>query len=107
MANSELSLFHLIKDKWRKTPLHYAVEMDHTQSAKLFIEYPETDINAQNSNNDTALHECSYYGYLDICALLIEHGAILDLKNKQGQTPLESAVERKQYEISKIKEMAI
>ena len=100
-------MFHLIKDKWRKTPLHHAVESDHTKSAKLFIEHPDTDVNAQNRDNDTPLHQCSYYGYLEICALLIEHGAILDLKNKQGQTPLESAVERKQYEIVKLLEKAI
>ena len=39
--------------------------------------------------------------------MLSEHGAILNLMNKQGQTPLESTVERRQYEIIKIKEMAI
>ena len=84
-----------------------AVEMDRIESARLFIEYPETDINAQNSNDDTALHQCSYYGYLEICTMLIEHGAILDLKNKNGQTPLESAIERKQSEIVKLLEKAM
>lgn len=81
--------------------------MDCTKSAKLLIEHLETDINAQNSNNDTALHQCSCYGYLEICKLLIEHGAILDLKNKQGQTLLESTVEQKQYEIIKLLKKAI
>ena len=55
-----------------------------------------------NTANITALHQCSYYGYLEICSLLIEHGAILDLKNKNGQTPIEIAEEKKQSEIIKL-----
>ena len=97
----------IIKDRFGRAPLHMAVELDRRNSARLLIEYPETDINAQNNGNMTALHQCSYYGYLEICSLLIDHGAVLDLKNKQGQTPLESAVERKQYNIVKLLEKAI
>ena len=95
-------MFHLTKDKWRKTPLHHAVASDYTKSAKLFIEHPDTEVNAQNRNNDTPLHQCSYYGYLEICRLLVEHGAILDLKNNYGQTALEIAEEKRKNEIIKL-----
>ena len=96
-----------IKDKWGRAPIHMAIEMNRRNSAKFLIKYPETDVNAQDNDNKTALHQCSSYGYLEICILLIEHGAILDLKNKQGQTPLDTAVEQKQYEIIKLLEKAI
>ena len=79
-----------------------AVEMDRRNSARLLIEHPETDINAQTNDNITALHQCSNYGYLEICSILIEHGAILDLKNKDGHIALEIAEEKKQSEIIKL-----
>ena len=91
-----------IKDKWGRAPIHMAIEMNRKNSAKFLIKYPETDVNAQDNNNITALHQCSYYGYLEICRLLVEHRAILDLKNKNGQTPIEIAEEKKQSEIIKL-----
>ena len=96
-----------IKDRFGRAPLHKAVEMDRRNSARLLIEHPETDINAQTNDNITALHQCSSYGYLEICTLLIEHGTILDLKNKNEQTPLEIAVEQKHYEIINLLEKAM
>ena len=91
-----------IKDRFGRAPLHKAVEMDRRNSAKLLIEHPETDINAQTNDNITALHQCSNYGYLEICRLLVEHGAILDLKNNYGQTALEIAEEKRKNEIIKL-----
>ena len=96
-----------IKDKWGRAPIHMAIEMNRKNSAKFLIKYPETDVNAQDNDNKTALHQCSSYGYLEICTLLIEHGAILDLKNKNGQTPLEIAAEQKHYEIINLLEKAM
>ena len=84
-----------------------AIEMNRRNSAKFLIKYPETDVNAQDNDNTTALHQCSSYGYLEICTLLIEHGAILDLKNKNGQTPLEIAAEQKHSEIINLLEKAM
>ena len=45
-----------IKDKWGRAEIHMAVETDRRNSAKFLIEYPESDINAQD--NDLHLLFC-------------------------------------------------
>jgi ankyrin repeat protein len=47
------------------------------------------DVNAFNANGMTALHYAAQRGANPIVTLLAERGAILDLKNKQGRTPLD------------------
>jgi ankyrin repeat protein len=46
------------------------------------------DINAANEAGDTALHLAASRRINSVVQLLVERGATLDLKNKQGQTPL-------------------
>ena len=46
------------------------------------------DINAANTNGDTALHGTAYYGNEQTAAYLAEMGADLNPQNKKGQTPL-------------------
>ena len=48
------------------------------------------DINAVNGAGDTAVHTA--LGSPAIIAFLAEHGAKLDVKNKQGRTPLDTAL---------------
>lgn len=44
-------------------------------------------INHGNRAGDTALHGAARYGYPNVVELLVEHGANLDLGNKEGTTP--------------------
>jgi ankyrin repeat protein len=50
------------------------------------------DINAFNDNGDTALHRASGER---IVRFLVAHGADVTVRNKQGKTPLEAALDRK------------
>jgi hypothetical protein len=50
------------------------------------------DINAANSDGDTALHGAAEArGSVPIVRFLVEHGARMDAKNTLGQTPLDAA----------------
>jgi len=49
------------------------------------------DVNAANAAGDTALHGAASKGYNPIVQLLFDQGARLDVKNKRGRTPLETA----------------
>jgi hypothetical protein len=49
------------------------------------------DVNAANKDGDTPLHGAAWRGANDIVQLLVDHGAKLDVKNKQGYTPLRIA----------------
>jgi len=47
-----------------------------------------SDINAANSNGETALHIATARGYTSVIEWLVKNGADLEAKNKRGQTPL-------------------
>jgi uncharacterized protein len=50
------------------------------------------DINAFNTNGTTAVHSAVQRGAQKVVRFLAEHGAKLDMKNKQGRTPLDIAM---------------
>lgn len=49
-----------------------------------------SDINAVDSQGDTALHSAASQGFNRVVQLLADRGALLSVKNKRGQTPLAS-----------------
>lgn len=50
------------------------------------------DVNAFNTNGTTAVHSAVQRGAQKVVRFLGEHGAKLDMKNKQGRTPLDIAM---------------
>ena len=51
------------------------------------------DVDAQaNTENSTALHLASYFGGFRVAQLLLDYGADINVRNKNGQTPLHGAV---------------
>jgi len=74
----------------------YAVAIPVTEESsleaiKLCVEHG-VDINAFNANGTTALHNAVNRGSLKIVQFLADQGAKLDLKDKQGRTPLDIAL---------------
>jgi ankyrin repeat protein len=50
------------------------------------------DVNAFNTNGQTALHVAAGRGTDTVVKFLVEHGAELDIKDKDGRTPLDIAM---------------
>ncbi|HEX5419158.1 MAG TPA: ankyrin repeat domain-containing protein [Gammaproteobacteria bacterium] len=50
------------------------------------------DVNAADKRGRTALHGAALQGYDDVVRFLAAHGARLDVKDKQGFTPLDTAL---------------
>ena len=50
------------------------------------------DINAANGQGQTALHAAALKGYDKVVQFLADHGANLDVKDRQGKTPLDAAL---------------
>jgi ankyrin repeat protein len=50
----------------------------------------------QNRDGWTPLHEASWYGYLDMIRLLLEHGANVEATNNNRRTPLHLATQNGQ-----------
>jgi ankyrin repeat protein len=51
-----------------------------------------SDINSVSSQGETALHGAATQGYNRVIRLLVARGALLNEKNKLGQTPLGAAL---------------
>ncbi|MCM1002429.1 ankyrin repeat domain-containing protein, partial [Wolbachia pipientis] len=83
--------------KW--TPLHYAVYNGNVKlSESVFKSFLEKkgDINALTSCNDdnwALLHYAVHYGNPDMVSFLIDKGASIEIRSKEGKTPLHLAVE--------------
>jgi ankyrin repeat protein len=66
-------------------------EASSIEAVKLCVERG-VDVNAFNTNGQTALHSAVARGAENLVKYLAEHGAKLDMKNKQGRTPLDIAL---------------
>jgi ankyrin repeat protein len=68
----------------------YATEAQMIEGVKVLLDQP-VDINATNDSGQTALHFAALSSDATV-KLLAEHGADLDIKDKQGRTPLDFAL---------------
>ncbi len=66
-------------------------ETDFVECMKLLVQ-SGADVNAVNDRGDTAMHGAAARGADQIVQFLADHGAKLDIKNKQDRTPLDVAM---------------
>jgi ankyrin repeat protein len=66
-------------------------QADSIEAVKLCLQ-AGVDINAVDSRGQTALHGAAFWGLDDIVQFLADHGAKLDVKDRQGKTPLDAAM---------------
>ena len=72
-------------------PLLAAVEGGHVDVARMLIEH-RADLEARYINKDPALVRAAQRGRIEIIAMLIEEGANVNAQDRQGKTPLRSAI---------------
>ena len=90
-----------------RTPLHYAA----LWGLHFIIEYLVTEGHSQKMHvdlrsfpdNATPLHLASKRGHMKAARTLIEHGADVKAKSKDGETPLDSALEESHVDLEVIR----
>jgi ankyrin repeat protein len=83
------------RDEGGFTPLLIASEGSNSKDGsvlRLLLEHG-ADINVQNQDGKTPLHEALTYGALEVVRLLLKHGADVEAKDNYGKTALQVAAE--------------
>jgi len=81
-----------IADVNGNTPLIKAVKSGNVELVKCLVAHPTTDVNKQNNEKNTALHEAAFKGSQELVDGLIAAGADVDKQNGAGKAPLHRAV---------------
>ena len=83
----QTSFVHGGVDADRNTAMMLAIKAENSAAFELMLE-TTTDINATNVKGVTALSLAAQKGRLSACAALLNRGALVDLPNHNGSTPL-------------------
>ena len=85
------------KDNLNNTPLHYSAGFGHQSCTKALLYSAEQQTNSQlqvsasNLKGETPLHLASRHGFSKIVKLLLEYGADVNVKNSNGDRPVDVA----------------
>lgn len=87
-----------------ESTLSCAARNGHNQIVKYLLEEPDfnVDVNAKDHYNYTALHRACVYNHLFTVKLLLQHGAMVSMKNSEGYTALHYAVKSGNPELVKV-----
>uniref|UniRef100_A0A914CDR8 Osteoclast-stimulating factor 1 n=1 Tax=Acrobeloides nanus TaxID=290746 RepID=A0A914CDR8_9BILA len=78
-------------DKSGSTALYWACHAGHVDIVKELLSTPNVTITSQNKMGDTPLHAASWKGHLNVIQILIESGANVHARNKDGKTAADMA----------------
>ncbi|EAY04905.1 hypothetical protein TVAG_016770 [Trichomonas vaginalis G3] len=87
-----------VKDNKGITSLMYCAEVGNTSMAKLLLS-KGADVNSLNKENQNVLHMCCIYNSFGVLQTCLEKYPHMNVKDKNGKTPLDIAKEKGNQEI--------
>ena len=83
------------------SPLHEAALVGDVASARLLLQNKADPNRTERSNGGTPLHVACFQGQTEIAKMLIKAGAKLNVRDKEGFTPLFQAKDQGHFELMK------
>jgi ankyrin repeat protein len=83
------------------SPLAIAALQNHPGLVKLLLQQ-KAKVNLPLKKNNTALHFAAECGYAPLIQKLLSQGAAVDQRNDDGQTPLEIAKDKEEWDIVRL-----
>ena len=78
--------------------LHYAASLGYVDLCELLVRYG-ADTDAQTAKLETPFHLAITNGHREVVAILLKYSARLNIRDKNGMTPLQQAENIKNWEI--------
>lgn len=101
MLVSLLNQRNYLDRETQRTPLRIAADLDDLDSAQALID-SSADVEEFHIMNVTALHHAAYSGSNRVARLLLRHGASLETKAVDGNTPLLVALKYGRWELTQL-----
>jgi ankyrin repeat protein len=95
-----------IKDRWQRTPLHCAVELDNAEVASALIAHG-AKLDEKNHHKHTPLAVAAIYNRTEIARLLLEAGCMPDPENGCRERPIDLAESHGNKQLAAMIEKAI
>ena len=84
------------------TPLEYAWLLEQMDIAKILLDHGADVDFCWGGDRSTALHGAATYGNLENVEFLLEHNANINIRDEEGKTALEIAMEMNNVKVTKI-----
>jgi ankyrin repeat protein len=84
----------MARNSVQMTPLHYAARNGHASCVVMLVGRPgkvrmtPAEVDSATVDGMTALHCAAFFGFDQICGVLLAAGALVDAKDSYGRTPL-------------------
>lgn len=79
------------KDDLHRSAIHSAAINGSFRSLAILLKVPQSDINLQDVNGNTPMHDAAGHPQDHTLRVLLDKGAKIDVRNHRGQTPLDTA----------------
>jgi ankyrin repeat protein len=84
----------------RRSALHKAAFWGHILTINFLIKDVRMDVNQQDFNGDTAMHDAARFGHVNVVEALLNAGGNPAIKNKKGESVIELALKQDKFDVA-------
>ena len=84
----------------KRSAMHKAAFWGHILTINFLMDEVRMDVNQQDFNGDTALHDATRFGHLDVVEALLRGGANPMIKNGKDENVIELALKQDKFDVA-------